>query len=79
MRSLIVFAALLPLPSPPRPPAMECEVEATALDYAFQLPEELPAGRTTFRFANRGKVAHELNIVLLRPGVCVQSVRITLK
>ncbi|MEO5814996.1 MAG: hypothetical protein ABIT20_06920 [Gemmatimonadaceae bacterium] len=49
------------------------DVEIVALDYAFKAPSELPAGRTTFRFVNEGKVAHEFNIVLLKPGVTMQQ------
>jgi hypothetical protein len=49
------------------------EVEVTGVDYAFTLPHELPAGRTIFRFRNRGKVAHEFNIVMLKRGVTVDQ------
>ena len=45
------------------------EVNVIGLDYTFQLPRELPAGPTIFRFENKGKVPHELNIVMLKPGV----------
>lgn len=45
------------------------EVNVIGLDYAFQLPRELPAGPTMFRFENKGKVPHEMNIVMLKPGV----------
>ncbi len=48
-------------------------VDIVGLDYAFQAPSTLPAGRTTFRFVNRGKVAHELNVSLLKRGVSVQQ------
>jgi hypothetical protein len=48
-------------------------VEIVGLDYAFQAPTTLPAGRTTFRFSNKGKVEHELNIGLLKRGVTVQQ------
>jgi hypothetical protein len=49
------------------------EVEVVGMDYAFNIPRELPAGRTTFRFRNAGKVPHELNIALLRAGATVQQ------
>lgn len=69
IRSLIASASLVlgifALPPAPR------EVEIVGLDYAFTAPSELPAGRTTFRFVNKGRVRHELNIVLLAPGVTV--------
>ena len=54
-----------------RPPARD--VEIVALDYAFKAPAELPAGRTTFHFENKGKLAHEFNVVLLKPGATIQQ------
>lgn len=53
--------------------AKASDVEVIGLDYAFQLPHELPAGWTTFRFRNRGKVAHEFNIVMLKRGVTIEQ------
>lgn len=50
------------------------EVEAVGTDYAFQIPSNLPPGPTTFRFTNNGKKRHELNIVLLKPGVKLSQV-----
>ncbi len=50
------------------------EVEAVGTDYAFQVPSELPPGPTTFRFNNKGKRSHELNIFLLKPGATVTQV-----
>ena len=49
------------------------EVEIVASDYAFRAPATLPAGRTTFKFVNQGKVRHELNISRLKPGVSIDS------
>ena len=49
------------------------EVEVVATDYAFQAPSSLPAGRTTFKFVNHGKVRHELNISRLKPGVSIDA------
>jgi hypothetical protein len=44
-------------------------------DYAFTgIPATIAAGATEFSFENRGKVRHEMSIVLLRPGVTVQQV-----
>jgi hypothetical protein len=48
-------------------------VEVTALDYAFHMPDTLPAGRTAFRFVNSGKVDHEFNLVLLKTGVTLRQ------
>src|SRR6185295_12924509 len=42
-------------------------------DYAFVVPEKLPAGPTTFRFVNKGKFRHEMLINLLKPGTSVDS------
>ena len=53
------------------PPAVRVvnEVNVSGLDYAFQIPDSLPPGPTSFRFANNGKVDHEMIIALLKPGV----------
>ncbi|MBA3339432.1 MAG: hypothetical protein H0T54_06775, partial [Geodermatophilaceae bacterium] len=50
------------------------QVTVVGRDYAFELPRQLPPGSTTFRFENRGKVRHELNIFLLKPGVRMEEV-----
>lgn len=55
-------------------PRASRQVEIGGLDYAFQAPKELPAGRTVFRFLNKGKVRHEFNIFLLKPGVAIDRV-----
>jgi len=73
----IVLAALIAFGcSKSEPPANHggSEVEIGGADYAFQVPVSLPAGRTAFRFNNKGKVRHELNIALLKPGVPVERV-----
>jgi plastocyanin/uncharacterized cupredoxin-like copper-binding protein len=54
-------------------PVSPAEVEVVATDYAFQAPASLPAGRTTFRFVNQGKVRHELNVSRLKPGVSIDA------
>jgi hypothetical protein len=44
-------------------------------DYAFsQLPATVPAGPTLFSFENRGKVRHEMSMILLKPGVTLQQI-----
>ena len=44
-------------------------------DYAFvQIPTTIRAGPTLFSFENRGRVRHEMSVMLLRPGVTVQQV-----
>ena len=50
------------------------DVDVVALDYAFQVPRELPPGATTFGLKNRGKKRHEFNIFLLKPGATVSQV-----
>jgi hypothetical protein len=55
-------------------PVAAHEVEIVAHDYAFASPTELPAGRTIFRFTNKGKVIHELSVELLKNGTTVQQV-----
>lgn len=60
------------LVSGPRAPA---HVPVVANDYAFiGFPTTIAAGPTEFSFENRGKVRHEMSVVLLRPGVTVQQV-----
>lgn len=49
------------------------EVEVIGLDYAFNMPDSVDAGRTAFKFTNHGKVDHEYNVVLLKQGVTLQQ------
>jgi hypothetical protein len=53
-------------------------ITVVATDYAFQAPQELPAGPTSFRIQNRGKVFHEFNVVLLKPEVTLDKFLATL-
>jgi hypothetical protein len=39
-----------------------------ALDYAFQAPDTIPSGWTTFVLENHGTVRHELILARLQPG-----------
>jgi len=55
------------------------EVLVTGSDYAFQLPDTLRPGSTKFRFANSGKVDHEMGLALLRPGVTLAHVMDVMK
>src|SRR4051794_27447022 len=57
----------------PSSPPESRDVEIVGLDYAFKIPAKVASGRTTFRFSNKGKVAHELNISLLKKGASVQQ------
>jgi hypothetical protein len=72
MNEILVAMLLAAVNAAPVRPATR-DVEIVALDYAFNAPTELPAGRTAFHFVNKGKVAHEFNIVLLKPGVTMQQ------
>ena len=46
-------------------------VTLTATDYAFTLPDTIPAGVTTFRLVNQGKELHHGSLVRLRDGKTV--------
>lgn len=72
-RTLAVLALGTACAAPGSSPTEPRDVTVVGLDYAFQLPAELPAGWVTFRFRNAGKVRHEFNISLLRPDVTVQQ------
>src|SRR5438270_6533495 len=50
------------------------DVEIVGRDYAFVAPSELAAGQATFRFTNKGKVIHELDIALLKEGTTAEAV-----
>jgi hypothetical protein len=78
--SLLALAALslaaMACQGPPPPPAPQ-DITVTASDYAFQLPDSLPAGPTVLHFDNAGKVAHEMAMAamaLLKPGVTLAQV-----
>lgn len=59
----------------PAPQAAEiAEIAVTGNDYAFQLPDSLPAGRTAFSFRNEGQVPHEMIFVALREGASLAEV-----
>lgn len=54
-------------------PATPNLVSLTATEYAFEAPDTIPAGWTTFRLANRGQEIHYGHIVRLEPGRTVQE------
>jgi hypothetical protein len=66
---MITTLALLTLGlvAPPR------EVTIVGMDYAFAAPPTVAAGPTVFRFENRGKHFHELNVSLLKPGASAKE------
>jgi hypothetical protein len=43
-------------------------VTITATDYAFSVPDTIPAGLTTLRLVNRGKELHHASLVRLKDG-----------
>src|SRR5947208_14579076 len=55
---------------PPRPAGRNV-VTITATDYAFGMPDTIPAGLTTFRLVNQGKELHHASLVRLRDGKTV--------
>src|SRR5438552_10476875 len=46
-------------------------VTITTSEYAFGMPDTIPAGLTTFRLVNRGKELHHASLVRLRDGKTV--------
>ena len=53
-----------PAPQPTGPSV----VTITATDYAFGMPDTIPAGLTTFRLVNQGKELHHASLVRLGEG-----------
>ena len=55
-------------PPPPAPPGPPVAVRVTASEYAFQMPDTMTAGPTTFTLANTGTELHHLQIIRLEEG-----------
>lgn len=77
-RSLIaVFAPLAALSlscskeKPAPEPVAIPSVMVMASDYAFQMPDTIPAGVTSFRLMNHGKEMHHLTLIRLAEGMTV--------
>lgn len=68
-----LFLAATACRAAPLPPEPQ-DLTVTGSDYAFQLPDSLPAGPTILRFNNAGKVDHEMGVALLKPGVTLAQV-----
>jgi hypothetical protein len=66
MFKVITVRGATPVPGTPRAPN---EVVIDASDYAFHLPDTLPAGLTDFRMRNTGNQRHEASFSRLIPGV----------
>ena len=76
----MAFVAVLPActtgektPRPGPGTAAPNVVSLTAANYAIQAPDTLPAGWTTFRFANQGEEVHYGHMVRLEPGRTVRE------
>ena len=70
LRSLAALAPLIVLAAPSSSGHRAVrDVMVIALDYAFQSPDTVRAGETSFGLDNRGKVLHELFVAPLRAGV----------
>jgi hypothetical protein len=50
------------------------DVTVTAVDFGYQMPSTVPAGKTTFAFVNGGTQNHEFGLVRLDPGYTLQDV-----
>ena len=50
------------------------DVTVTAVDFGYQMPSTVPAGKTTFAFVNGGTENHEFGLVRLDPGYTLQDV-----
>lgn len=66
LASLAAAAACTRQPPPPR--GGPNVVTITATEYAFGMPDTIPAGLTTFRLANQGKELHHASLVRLGAG-----------
>jgi hypothetical protein len=70
---LLALACAKPEETPPpaAPPGPPADVQAVASDFAFQLPDTLTAGPTTFTLVNNGAELHHLQILKLEEGKTV--------
>ncbi|HET7468252.1 MAG TPA: hypothetical protein VFJ81_01205 [Gemmatimonadales bacterium] len=70
--------ALVGQTAPPAPPGARI-VPVVTHDFAFTLPDSLPAGLTTFRLRNEGRQPHHLMLYRLEPGKRLGDVLAALK
>ncbi len=75
VRSLPCFSALLIGVASCSAPLSTHErvIDITADDYAFRAPDTVAAGPAVLRFANHGRVPHEMIIMRLRRGASVKD------
>jgi uncharacterized cupredoxin-like copper-binding protein len=64
----LVLSLAMPTGATPTGTAPSPTVTVIATDYAFQMPDTLPAGETTFRVENRGRELHHLYLARLGGG-----------
>jgi hypothetical protein len=69
--TLASLAAVVACTRQSRPAPGPNVVTLTATDYAFALPDTIPAGLTLFRLVNQGKELHHGSLVRLRDGKTV--------
>jgi hypothetical protein len=74
MRSAILLAIATLTVVSCRSATMPREILVQANDYAYTMPDSLPAGPTAFGLANAGKVPHEVIVIRLKPDATVQEI-----
>src|SRR2546429_1054852 len=67
-RALASLAAAAACTQQPPRPAGPNVVTITATDFAFSMPDTIPAGLTTFRLVNQGEELHHASLVRLGAG-----------
>ena len=68
-----------PAPAPAPTSAVPNVVTVTAREYAFEVPQQIPAGVTTFRFMAQGKEPHHGIMVRLEEGKTFQDLAEAIK
>jgi uncharacterized cupredoxin-like copper-binding protein len=61
--------------APPAPPPPPPTVHVVATEYAFQAPDTLPAGLTSFHLMNNGKLMHHLVLMRLAEGQTIAALQ----
>jgi len=74
----LALAVFIPEPSVASAPSSHV-VAFTAREHRFEGPDQLPAGQTTIRLRNRGKVAHQLQLLKLEEGKTATDLAAVLK
>src|SRR5881392_3749457 len=78
MRSCLLVAGFVACAACARPApraAAPNVVTLTATDYAFAVPDTIPAGLTTLRLVNQGKELHHASLVRLGDGKTIADFR----